>query len=251
MSNAPEPAHRRYCSFLDIEAGRMSGPTTSSAPAHRRAWCSPLFPRRPESAPTTGLARCLCSTTCSSPAAVTRYRCPGRLRTWWQNCASSVADPERRSGCPRCALDGRSAGASLRRDLSRGCRRAGARRRALRVRRGKHVRRRRSPPTPSTRQPFPTFWRTTPNTRRSISSRHRTPCVPLPRSTPLPSVPYVVLSKGMPFGLEDDPPGFTVEEFEVGLGRRAGRAGDASCPERRTRSSRTAVTTFRFSGQMW
>ncbi len=34
-------------------------------------------------------------------------------------------------------------------------------------------------------------------------------------TTPLPSVPYFVLSKGMPFGLEDNTPGFTVEEFEA------------------------------------
>ncbi len=34
-------------------------------------------------------------------------------------------------------------------------------------------------------------------------------------STPLPNVPYVVLSKGMPFGLEDNPPGFTVDELEA------------------------------------
>ncbi len=33
-------------------------------------------------------------------------------------------------------------------------------------------------------------------------------------ATPLPSIPYVVLSKGMPFGLEGDTPGFTIEELE-------------------------------------
>jgi pimeloyl-ACP methyl ester carboxylesterase len=33
--------------------------------------------------------------------------------------------------------------------------------------------------------------------------------------TPLPAIPYVVLSKGQPFGLEGETPGFTVEQLET------------------------------------